>query len=167
MKKEINVFDHSEAILKALHHGVLVTTKTNDEVNTMVISWGALGYEWRKPLFTIYVKKSRHTKDLLDANGEFTVNIPVGDFDQHVLDVCGKESGRDIDKIKSLGLTLVDPDKISVPGIKEFPMTLECKVVYKHIQQNYEGWRVPLADEVNENYQTVYYGEIVSAYIVE
>ena len=39
-----------------------------------------------------------------------------------------------MDKIKELGLTLEDPESISVPGIKELPLTLECRLVYKQKQ---------------------------------
>ena len=39
-----------------------------------------------------------------------------------------------MDKIKEMGLTLEESEKISVPGIKELPLTLECKVLYKQEQ---------------------------------
>ena len=39
-----------------------------------------------------------------------------------------------MDKAKELGLTYEEPETISVPGIKELPLTLECRVVYKQTQ---------------------------------
>ena len=69
---------------------------------------------------------------MLDNHGEFTVNIAVGPVDRSILGICGTKSGRDMDKIKEPGLTLVDSDNVAVPGIKELPLTLECKVIYKH-----------------------------------
>ena len=53
MKKQIEVFDYANDILKGIKTGVLLTTKADDKVNTMTISWGTLGIEWGKTLFTV------------------------------------------------------------------------------------------------------------------
>ena len=135
MKKEIEVFDYANVIMKAVKSGVLLTTKTDDKVNSMTISWGTLG-------------------------------------------VCGTKSGHVSDKINELGLSLEEPNSISVPGIKELPLTLECKVIYKQKQDDNE-----ITEEIkntcypqdvdssfhgaNKDFHIAYYGEIVSAYIIE
>lgn len=126
MKKKIEVFDYAATILNAVKKGVLLTTRANGKVNTMSISWGALGIEWNKPIFTTYVREGRFTRELLDANGEFTVNVPLEGCDSSLISKCGTVSGRDVDKIAANGLTLVDGEAVSVPGIKEYPLTLEC-----------------------------------------
>ena len=76
MKQQIAVFDYAQHILQALKTGVLLTVKAGETVNTMTIGWGTLGIEWGKPIFTAFVRESRYTKELLDQNPEFTVNIP-------------------------------------------------------------------------------------------
>lgn len=43
MKREIEVFDYAGEIMKGVKAGVLLTTKAEDNVNTMTISWGTLG----------------------------------------------------------------------------------------------------------------------------
>lgn len=68
MKKQIDVFEHSTEIVKALKEGVLLTTKSGNRVNTMTISWGTLGIQWGKPLFTAFVRQHRFTKEFLDEN---------------------------------------------------------------------------------------------------
>jgi len=55
MKREIEIFDYATEIIKAVKTGVLLTTKTADKVNTMTISWGTLGIEWSKPVFTVFI----------------------------------------------------------------------------------------------------------------
>ena len=40
MKEKINVFEYSREILEALNKGILITSKYEDKVNTMTISWG-------------------------------------------------------------------------------------------------------------------------------
>ena len=46
----------------------------------------------------------------------------------------GTKSGRDTDKIEDMGLTLVPSEKIDTPAIKEYALTLECRIVYKQLQ---------------------------------
>lgn len=178
MKKEINVLEYGKEIMTALEKGILITTKAGDKVNSMTISWGALGIEWGTPIFTTYVRQTRFTKEQLEKNPEFTVNIPLGNFDKNIIGFCGSKSGRDVDKIKELGLHLEDPEVISVPGIKELPLTLECKVVYKQMQdkdavpaiakeQFYKDSPEAKGSGVDYSYHTAYFGQIVKAYIIE
>lgn len=173
MKQEINVFEYASQILEAVNKGVLLTTQADGEVNTMTISWGSLGIEWNKPLFTVYVRQSRHTKGLLDKNPEFTVNMPVGTVDKQILGVCGTRSGRDLDKIRELGLTLVPGETVSVPAIAQLPLTLECKVLYRQDQdlsalntaERNRSYQPGTGEE--NNFHTAYYGQITAAYILK
>ena len=75
MKRKVEVFDYAKEIIKAVEKGVLLTTKSKGRVNTMTISWGTLGIEWNKPIFTAFIREGRFTKELLDESGEFTINI--------------------------------------------------------------------------------------------
>ena len=178
MKKNVNAFDYAETICKAMKKGILLTTKLNDTVNTMTIGWGMIGVEWGKPVFITLVRESRFTKEYLDATGEFTVNIPISDVDSKILSVCGTQSGRDIDKIRELGLALEESDIISVPGIKQLPLTLECKVLYKQrqdpeqipsavIERYYPEVTAKLESGAKRDYHTAYYAEIVNAYVID
>ena len=167
MKKHINAFDYAGEICKAMPQGILLTTAAEGKVNTMTIGWGTIGIEWGKPIFIAYVRDSRYTMQMLEKNGEFTINVPLGQVDKKILGYCGTKSGRDTDKIADMGLTLVEPEVISVPGIKELPLTLECKVIYRQRQENDQ---IP-ADLYNRyypagDYHTAFYGEIVSAYVI-
>ena len=173
MKENIDLWEHVQEILEAVSKGVLLTTQADGEVNSMTVSWGTMGIEWGKPIFVVFVRQSRHTKTLLDKNPEFTINIPVGACDKNILGVCGSQSGRDIDKVKKLGLDLVPGDTVSVPGIKQLPLTLECKVIYQQDQDlsalceesRQRCYRPGTADETN--FHTAYYGEITAAYILK
>jgi flavin reductase (DIM6/NTAB) family NADH-FMN oxidoreductase RutF len=178
MKKEIDVFEYASEILKAVKKGVLLTTKTDEKVNAMTISWGTLGIEWGKPIFTTFVRQSRFTKKQLDKSMEFTINIPYGDFDKKILGICGSESGHLVDKIEKLNLTLEPPVAVSAPAIKELPLTLECKVIYiqKQVEdamtEEYQKACYPQEVDgsfhgTNKDFHTAYYAEIVSAYIIE
>ena len=173
MKKEVNIWDYAGHIMQVIPKGCLLTTAAEGQVNTMVIGWGHIGIEWFRPTFIVYVRKSRHTKTLLDKNGEFTVNIPLQELDKNILSVCGTKSGRDLDKFAQLGLTAVPGDTVDVPGIAQVPLTLECKVIYKQDQDPAAidpecDARFYAKGTPNEgDYHTVYYGEITKAYILE
>ena len=169
-KKHIDINDYLSLINKALKTGILLTTKDKNKVNSMVIGWGTFGVIFEKPMFIVYVRNNRYTHQMLANNPEFTINIKLDGVDKNTLKICGNESGRDIDKIKKANLTLVDPNKISVPGIKEFPLTIECKVIYKLDQ---DTSKLPIevqkrfySHEV-DTYHTVYYGEILDSYIID
>lgn len=174
MKKTVDAFDYAGHICKAMKKGILLTTKADDKVNTMTIGWGKIGIEWNRPVFIAYVRESRYTKEMMEKNGEFTVNIPMGEIDSRILSHCGRTSGRDSDKIKDLNLTLVDSDIVSVPGILELPLTLECKVIYTQKQdlsalpQELIDRFYPQVDASGfRDYHIAYYGEILGASLLE
>ena len=171
MKEFVNAFDYAERINKALPEGILLNT--NDEkFNSMVIGWGHLGTIWGLPTFTVYVRQSRYTKPALDKTREFTISVPLeGRLSREVFQICGTQSGRDVNKVEAAHLTLVDADQIATPGILEAPLTLECKVLY---QQDQELESIP--EEIRKrfysrggdagDFHTAYIGQIVSAYII-
>lgn len=177
MKKNVNVFDYAETILKEVQKGVLLTTCVDGKVNTMTISWGTLGIEWGKKIFTTFVRTNRYTKELLEKNPEFIISIPIDKIDRKILASCGTISGKDQDKIKINNLTLEDGEMVTVPAIKELPLTLECKVIYSQLQdrdkipQNIKDTFYPEGVKVsageNDSYHIAFYGEILNSYIVE
>ncbi len=176
MKERINVFDYSEHILKALQKGVLLNT-CGEKFNSMVISWGHLGVIWGQPTFAVYVREHRYTKAQLDRTREFTISIPLGEPDREINRVCGLESGHKIDKAEKAKLKLVPAQTIRTPVVAQYPLTLECRVLYTQKQdlsllpeeirhsaypENVEG-DAPLA---NKDPHTLYIGQIVDAYII-
>lgn len=177
-KTTFDPMDRMNDILRALKKGILITSKRDDEVNCMTISWGQIGIEWGRLIFTTYVRTGRYTHDMLADSGEFTVNIPMQENAAKILSYCGTKSRRDTDKVADLGLTLISGDTISAPGIKELPMTLECRIIYSQLQD-----RSAILPEIielcyppgvgsdntgaNGDYHTMFYGEIVRAYIIE
>ncbi len=179
MRTDIDVFDRASDIAKAIGNGVLLTSKSKDgKVDTMAIGWGTIGIEWGRPIFTAFVREGRLTRSNLDECPEFTVNLPFGEFDRKTMAFCGSRSGRDVDKITEAGLTLVDPVKVSVPAIREFPLTLECRILYRQkqvIEDMPEDIRSSMYPQdvdgsncgCNRDVHVAYYGEIVASYILD
>ena len=109
----------------------------------------------------------------MDACGEFTLSAPLtGKLSPEVFRICGTLSGRDVDKAKEAGLTLVAPRVIETPAIAEVPLTLECRILYAQrqvlaaipaeIRQRYYTRGADL-DDVH----TAYVGQIVDAYLLK
>lgn len=177
MREAINPFEYASQIMTALSSGILLTSGNGRRVNTMTIAWGGLGIDWNTPIFTAYVRTGRFTYSCLEAVPEFTVNVPVGPYDRKILALAGTKSGRDLDKIAELGLHLESPEKISIPAIRELPLTLECSVIYKQAQdpaaipqrlrEGFHPQHIPSsAPGINRDYHTVFYGAIAAAYII-
>ena len=173
MKQIVDAFDYAGHICKCYKPGILLTTKVGGKVNTMTIGWGTMGVEWGKPIFVAYVRESRYTRQMLDESGEFTVNVPMGEIDSRILGYCGTKSGRDTDKIRDLGLELVPGDAVGVPGIRQLPLTLECKVLYR-VKQDVETIPQPIQDRYypkdeagSQDFHYAYFAEILNAYIIQ
>lgn len=176
MKKKIDITEYGNVILKAIPQGVLLNSKA-DRFNSMVIGWGEIGTNWGMPVFTVYVRKGRFTRQQLDENPEFSISVPIHGSNSEIVRICGTKSGRDIDKAEKAGLTLEEPEVISVPGIREYPLTLECRVLYREEQdlakypekvRQYYPQNVGSQDcGANRDVHVMYIGEIVDAYIIE
>lgn len=177
MKEEIKVTDYANLITEALPKGILLNSQ-HEKFDSMVIGWGGLGTVWGKSTFTVYVRQHRYTKSQLDATGEFTISVPLDKAIPLISKVCGTKSGRDFDKEKEAHLTLEPPMVNNVPGIKEYPLTLECKVLYSQ-KQDLEKIPADIREQMypqdvdgtyfmaNQDPHTAYIGEIVAAYIIK
>lgn len=173
-KTMIQAFDYAAEILKSLRQGAIVLAKADDHVNGMTISWGTLGREWEKEIFTIFIRETRFTHSLLEKNPEFTVIIPQNGFDRKIVGIFGTKSGRDVDKMKAAGVSLIDGDSISVPAIAVPAIVLECKIIWKRdqkIEESDTAFHIYTTDAngvyVGPNHDTIYCGEIVKAYVLK
>ncbi len=162
----MNFTDNLQKAMECLHKGgAFLTCKDEGKLNTMTISWGSIGFMWKKPMFTVLVRKSRHTYDLIEKCGEFTVTIPLDNNMKETLAVCGSKSGSDIDKFKECNLETIEGKSISTPVIKCAAMHYECKVVYKdHMNSNFLNQNINKEIYSDDDYHTVYYAEIINCY---
>lgn len=168
-RKPISINEYAGYILNAMKKGILLNTKNGETEDTMTIGWGQIGIDWSLPVFTVYVRESRFTRQLLDASGEFTISVPLQGQDvRKILSVCGTESGRDVDKFEKLGLHRIPGNLVSSPALAELPLTVECRVLYRQ-EQNPESIPASLIRKhyPNGDFHTAYIGQIVDAYILE
>ena len=177
--QKIDVIEYLPQIIRELKKGILVNTKNGDKVNSMTIAWGQIGIEWGKLFFTTYIRHGRFTHEQIENTKEFTVSVPM----ERTLEITksiayiGSRSGKNINKLRDCNLTLVDGIEVKSPAIKEMPLTIECKVIYQQeqepdnmpfkIKENCYPQDIPSTEPMaNKDFHTVYYGEIVNAYLL-
>ena len=167
MLKEINYTDYANKAVAILSKGAFLNTSANGKNNTMTIAWGSIGFMWGTPVFTIMVRKSRYTHEILAKNPEFTVSIPLKEM-KEALKICGTKSGRNCDKFAEANLTANPGQKVNAPIIEGAGLHFECKVVYQQDMKK-EDLDPAVADRwyKDNDYHTLYYGEIIAAYIEE
>lgn len=159
--------NNMELGMESLHKsGAFLTVKSEDKVNIMTISWGNIGFEWGKPIFTVLVRKSRYTHDFLEKSKEFTVSIPTDSSYKEALSFCGTNSGRDVDKITKCNIALLDSSSVATPVVKGCEVCYECKIVYSQdMDLSKLSPELVTYSSYNEgNEHTFYFGEIVKTY---
>ena len=164
MSHQIPYNEYAAKALQILSKGAFLTTASAGKTNTMTIAWGNIGFMWGQPIFTVMVRPSRYTHQLLEESGNFTVSIPLRDM-QQPLGICGSKSGRDTEKIALAGLKLLPGQKIDTPVIAGCGLHYECKVVYKQAMVQ-EALAPELAAKwyAAGDYHTLYYGQILTCY---
>lgn len=129
MFKEIAFTDVKENVVDLLkNQWALVTAGNNDGLNTMTVSWGAVGELWAMDMATIYIRPQRYTVNYLEENDYFTISFFDSKY-HSALAFCGAKSGKDVDKVKETGLTPALNE--SAPYFEEAKLVLVCKKVAK------------------------------------
>ena len=106
---------------------VLITSK-NKEGKDNVFTVGWIGTVCTKPpMLSISIRPERLSYEYIKETMEFTVNLPARNMVKAV-DFCGVRSGRDVDKVKEMGFTMKEGEKISSSYIDECPVSIECQV---------------------------------------
>lgn len=101
-----------------------------DEVrhNTMTASWGAVGFIWKVPASTVYVRPQRYTLEFMEKHDYYSICF-FDESHRKTLAFCGANSGRDCNKDEETGLTPVFDQK--APYYAQARMVLICKKLYK------------------------------------
>lgn len=129
-----------------------------ERANVMTISWGGIGFLWKKKIAFVPVRRSRYSKEFIDKNGCFALSVPINKMSAE-LKYCGSHSGRDTDKIKSAGLTMLQCEHISTQKVAGCDEYYECKVL-----TSVELTLEMLPEELQKMYAT---GDVHTLYIAE
>ncbi|MEN6327769.1 MAG: flavin reductase family protein, partial [Syntrophomonas sp.] len=93
MNHELPYSELAREILQQLPKGAFLSVRSGEEINTMTIGWGAIGFMWQKPVAVVLVRYSRYTYELLQKAQEFTLSIPLDSEMKKPLAIAGSSSG--------------------------------------------------------------------------
>ena len=163
--KQMNYNDILGIMNEKLADGGVFLNVGGEKPNTMTIGWAYMGTSWRRNIFIAMVRPQRHTFDILEKTGEFTVSIPTKNPLRTQLGFAGTASGRDVDKFDGHGLTAAPGKQVDAPIIGECGLHIECKVVSKQFLSGDD-----MLDAVKDrnypekDYHMLYFGEVVECY---
>ncbi|MGO0121878.1 flavin reductase family protein [Desulfothermobacter acidiphilus] len=108
----------------------LIGTCHEGRHNLMTASW-VMQVSFRPPLVMVALAPERYTYEILTRNGEFAISILAAD-QMEIANFCGTHSGREVDKVKALGLKTKAATQIQVPLLEDCVANLECCLVSLH-----------------------------------
>ena len=153
----------AEKAMAQIQKGAFLTVGVDGQVNTMTIGWATVGFCWRKPVFMVAVRDSRHTFSLMEKAADFTVSVPAVHMKDEIM-YCGTKSGKDVDKFSALKLGTLDGQQVLSPVIDIAGVHFECRTVYKSAMD--PEFMVTEFEKLypEKDYHTLYFGEIVACY---
>jgi flavin reductase (DIM6/NTAB) family NADH-FMN oxidoreductase RutF len=95
--------------------------------NAMTAAWAGICCS-SPPCIGVSLRKATYSYGNIMERRAFTVNVPSEDMVKKA-DYLGMASGRDKDKLSVAGLTPVKSDLVDAPYIKEFGLSLECRLL--------------------------------------
>lgn len=137
---------------------------SREKFNTMTASWGGLGSMWGKAVAFVLVRNERHTFQFMENSKYFTLTFYEEKY-RPQLKMFGTKSGRDTDKVKESGFTVVDTG--FGMAYMEASLIICCKKIYgaKMAEEN----AIPeLSKEWyfngSKDYHKLYFGEIMAVW---
>ncbi len=141
-----------EKSYRLLNHGptVIVTSAHGHRRNVMAAAW-SMGLDFSPAKVAVVIDKKTVTAELVQASGEFALNVPSRAIAQATLDV-GLVSARDVpnqDKFAALNVATFAAEKIAAPLVEGCVAWLECKLI---------------REPHNEKAYDLYIGEVIAAH---
>ncbi len=102
----------------------LLTSTDGKRENVMACAWATPASD-EPPLVIVCVSRESLTAEFIKKTGEFVINIP----NREMLDkiwICGRYSGRDVDKFEKAGLEKTHSRRVKAPTIEGSIGVVEC-----------------------------------------
>lgn len=114
---------------RLLNHGptVIVTSAHAGRRNVMAAAW-VMPVDFNPPKIAVVVDARSYTRELIEASGEFALNLPPRAFAAQTVAV-GSVSGRDVDKFAAEHLETFAAEKIGAPLLAGCIAWLECRLL--------------------------------------
>jgi flavin reductase (DIM6/NTAB) family NADH-FMN oxidoreductase RutF len=124
---------------RLLNHGptTIITSAHAGKSNIMAAAW-VCALDFNPPKVTVVIDSKTYTRELMEAEGTFAINLPCVKQIELVKKVGGI-SGRDLpdtDKFAEYGIETFAAQEISAPLVKDCVAWLECKIIPEPHNQN-------------------------------
>jgi len=106
---------------------IVGTYNSDGKPNMMNAAWGGI-VSSNPPCISVSLREATLSYHNIKKTEAFTINIPSEKFFIEA-DFVGMVSGRDHDKFSETNLTPEKSKLINAPIVKEFPYSLECKLI--------------------------------------
>ncbi len=103
---------------------ISVRDSSSGRTNVCTAAW-VTGVNWAPPKVMVALSKAGLSWEFLRSSGEFVVNVPGMELIEGVV-FCGRTTGREVDKLGCVPLTMVPGKKVSTPHVRESLAYLEC-----------------------------------------
>ncbi len=159
--REINIRDLKENAIKMISDDWALLTAGNESgFNTMTVSWGGIGELWGKDVAFVFVRPQRYTKEFIDREEMMTLYFLGGKYKKE-LGFCGKNSGRNCDKMKETGFTPVFENGAVYFEEAENVLVLKKIAVTEMTPDSFIDETIDKECYPNKDYHIVYICEIV------
>ena len=128
-----------EKAYRLMNHGptVLVSSRHGEAVNVMAAAW-SMPLDFQPPKVAVVLDKSTLSRRMIEASGEFALNVPSRELARLTLQV-GSTSGRDVDKFAAFGASAWQGERVGAPLLDGCLAWLECRLIPEpHIQETYD-----------------------------
>ncbi len=166
--KHIQPNEFNEKIFPLINNDwMLITAGDSQKCNTMTASYGSFGILFGKPVSQIYVRPERYTYSFLEEQNGYSLSFFDEEY-RNILTYCGRNSGKDQDKIKHCGLTLEYTEK-GIPYFAEARLTIICKKVFAQDLDKNLVLNEQLKEKVygTGGHHKMYVGEIIDIFYQE
>ncbi|OQS35864.1 flavin reductase family protein [Chromobacterium haemolyticum] len=132
---------------RLLNHGptVLVSCAAGERSNVMAAAW-AMPLDFDPPKVAVVIDKATYSRELIEASGEFVLNVPCRAQAAEVLRAGA--DGRRVDKFAHSGLSRLPSLRVGAPRVDGCIAYLECRVI---------------SEPENQSRYDLFIGEVVAA----
>ena len=166
--KTVNPNEINENFIKNIgDEWMLISAGDKEKYNMMTASWGFAGVMWGSPTAIAAVRPQRYTMEFMKSKDYFTLSF-YGD-NKKIHAVCGKESGRNVNKTEKTGLTPLFDNDTGAPYFDEARLVLICKKVYAQDLDKNSFIDTDIVDKIypENDFHTMFHGKIIKALVKE
>ena len=143
---------------------LLAAQKPDGSINMMTANWGGVGILWHKPVVYLVVRPQRYTKEFIDAADTLSLSFFSEEY-REKLTLCGKKSGRDINKMAECGFS-VQPES-GAPVFEQADTVLICRKLFSQamLPESILSREVLTEFYPKKDYHQIYIAEVLKALV--